>query len=293
MNIVVTGANGFIGKNLVKVLSRHKEHVVHAIVREFPIEKIDSVGYHKIDLAYFETSQLNIESPDVVIHLAQSNRYREFPDGAIDIYNVNIDATFKLLEWCRQKKVRKFIFASSGSVYQKKEDVLTELDAVSTAQFYPATKVIAEQLVGNYHAYFDTVVLRIFTAYGPGQSGMLVSNIIDKIKNGQEITLAQNKGITLSPIYVDDVTTILINLLSSQIKNEIFNCGGNEIVTLKTIIQLIEEHLGKRANVLTEDGSPAFAAANSAKLFNALNLLPAITLRNGIKNMIEYLVTHK
>ena len=102
-NILITGSSGYIGKLLIKnLLSKSNKIKIYALVRENVINNLDNVIYIKCDLSNISFSKILPLNIDVVIHLAQSNNYRLFPEKADDIFNINISSTQKLLEWSRK-----------------------------------------------------------------------------------------------------------------------------------------------------------------------------------------------
>ena len=117
MNILITGSTGFIGKNLLRQLSDEGDAKVYAICRKELIGfKADNVKFIETDLSQKNWLQNVPGEIDVVVYLAQSYRYREFPDGAEDMLRINEQCVFEMLEWSRKNGVQKFIFASTGNV---------------------------------------------------------------------------------------------------------------------------------------------------------------------------------
>lgn len=217
---------------------------------------------------------------DCIIHLAQSTQYRNFPEGAEDMRRVNIDATCELLEWARMTGVKQFIFSSTANVYGKSNEQLTEAHVTQPESFYGATKLAAEHLAKQYQPHFQVDVLRLFTVYGPGQKGMLIPNIADRIKQGQPITLADGVGLTLSPVYVGDVAEIVCKLIGTPKRKEfrLFNVCGNNVNELSEIVSILEEVLRIKANVeFTQEKSQYFAGNNNAlKKFIDLGRMTAL-----------------
>ncbi len=116
MNILILGANGFLGRNLVNLLSEN--HKVYALVRNskncyFRLN-------HNVSVIEHNLSDLTLpklpDDIDVIFYLAQSRRFREFPDGVDDMMAVNIYAPVSLAKWAISNKVKTFAYASSGGV---------------------------------------------------------------------------------------------------------------------------------------------------------------------------------
>ena len=110
---------------------------------------------------------------DVIIHLAQSSKFRDFPSEAEDIFNVNIKSTAQLLDFARKNNVQKFVYASSGGIYgtnsNRAFNESSPITATDQLGFYLGSKLCGEVLVRNYSTLFDVITLRFFFMYGPKQ----------------------------------------------------------------------------------------------------------------------------
>lgn len=265
MRILITGVNGFIGRHMAKFLSA--EHEVLGVTRASTLVN-DSLAIKLISADFSNPDFVNRlpSGIDCIIHLAQSTQYQNFPEGAEDMRRVNIDATCELLEWARMTGVKQFIFSSTANVYGKSNEQLTEAHVTKPESFYGATKLAAEHLAKQYQPHFQVDVLRLFTVYGPGQKGMLIPNIADRIKQGQPITLAKGVGLYLSPVYVGDVVLVinkLLNNFSSKI-SRLFNVCGSEVVGLDEIVKAIEAVVNLKACIkLTDAEVQLFSGSNS------------------------------
>src|SRR5262249_19737540 len=146
-----------------------------------------------------------------VVHLAQSDRYASFPDGADHVVAVNLYALAKLLSWCRNAGVETFVHASTGGLYGRGAAAFTESDPLQVAgplSFYFRTKQCAEYLAQEYAGYFNVAGLRPFFIYGRGQRGhMLVPRLVASIQDGRPIRLAGPHGTRLNPLHVFDMVT--------------------------------------------------------------------------------------
>ena len=160
--VILTGSDGFIG-NKLKIYLTNKGFDVYEISRKN--------GY---DLSLRNwTDKIPKESYYCVIHLAQSQFYKSFPDGANDMMFVNVDATYELLEWGRKHQIKNFVFASTGNVYKLKNTDYREEDKLEPNSFYGATKLCAESIVTQYKIFYPVQILRLFGVYGPGQKSIL------------------------------------------------------------------------------------------------------------------------
>ncbi|NJL55587.1 NAD-dependent epimerase/dehydratase family protein [bacterium] len=125
VRVLVTGATGFIGSHLVEAI--RDRHEVFALVRRRPAQPLAGIHWIEQDLAHpLDYSRLP-KQLDSIVHLAQSRHYRDFPDRATDIFNVNLYSTFNLLEYARAVNAQSFIFTSTGGLYGEHSSEVTEI----------------------------------------------------------------------------------------------------------------------------------------------------------------------
>jgi nucleoside-diphosphate-sugar epimerase len=241
MNILVTGANGLLGRYLVELLS--KKHKVFAIVKN--IEKLNFEINENITVLEMDLSIINLEvlpkHIEAIYYLAQSNRFREFPDGVDDMLSINVLAPNILAKWAVKTGVKKFIYASSGGVYTNPNKPVKEffdINANEKLGFYLNSKLSAEMLLKNYASLFETfAIIRPFFMYGVGQNEtMLIPRLISSVQNEKEITLNGQNGIKINPIYVTDAANAVAKILELQ-GEFIINIAGKEAVSLKELCQ--------------------------------------------------------
>lgn len=264
LKILITGVNGFIGQHACRLLAA--QHTVFGVTRTASLTHSQAA----IKLVYADLSALDFvgglpSNIDCVVHLAQSQQYREFPNGADDMRCINVDATCQLLEWARKSNVKQFIFASTANVYGKSADLLTELNSTQPESFYGASKLAAEHLVRQYHGFFQVDILRLFTVYGPDQKGMLIPNVIERMRTGHPITLAEGVGSYMTPIYVGDVVTTIRRLIEtpSKIPVRLLNVCGDKVSHLGEIVKALEAAMGLQAHIqFTNEEAQYFTGSN-------------------------------
>ena len=150
MTVVVTGGTGFLGSALLALLARRGDVVaLHRPGADPPA--VDGVRWVAQDLAVGVGSALP-ESADAVVHLAQSRRYREFPEGVGDVFGVNAGVTVELLDYARRSGAKTFTYASSGAVYASGPEPVREGDTPRPGNFYAASKLAGELATEQYRA---------------------------------------------------------------------------------------------------------------------------------------------
>ena len=184
------------------------------------------------------------------------------------MFTVNVGSTMALLRWGARGGIRRFVFASTGNVYKPGKQVFKESDECQPTSMYAATKMSAEHLIRQYANTFETLICRIFTTFGPGQTDMLVQSMAERIRNGEPIRLAGGKGIHLTPIHVDQVCTVMKEFASgsTQAFGEVVNLAGPEQISLAEIVGAIGDHLGIEPLTEATSESPPYLCGDSSKI---------------------------
>jgi UDP-glucuronate 4-epimerase len=311
MNILVTGGAGFIGSHTVERLLQQGDAQV-TILDNFndyydpAIKRMNVRGFqgrvkiHEIDLmdrsavdALFDASQFS-----AVIHLAARAGVRpsiERPELYID---TNIKGTFNLLEACKRTGCRKFVFASSSSVYGVNKKVpFCETDPIlQTISPYAMTKMAGEQMCSNYAHLYDirTVCLRFFTVYGPRQRpDLAISKFTRRIEDGLSLDRYGDGNTARDYTFITDIVDGIIGALNYELGPicDIFNLGGSQTVTLNEMISTIEKAVGQKAiiNVMPEQpGDVPLTSADVSKARDLLHFKPTTHISEGIPRFVEW-----
>lgn len=288
--ILVTGANGFVGKYLIKEL-RKREARITAIIRDIKNKReYDDVSVLHVDLV--KNMGVIAENYEIVYHLAALTDLKKCLEDPLEAYNVNVMGTLNLLTNC--KNVKKFVYVSTLGVYgeQKKFPVAEDAPAIPIEP-YAASKLAAEAVVQGFcrsHKIPFSIV-RLFNVYGPGQSTrFVIPSLLEKALIGKEIEL-ENGESTRDFIYIEDAVEALIKISLLE-NNEIYNVGSGKETSVKDVLKIIEKLISK--NIYPHDISMTDtigvkrSVADISKIKRDTGWNPRTSLEEGIARMIQY-----
>ncbi len=282
--IIVTGCTGLIGNELMRQLDQHGGFEATGLGRKTNAKN----SILKVDLAEDWDFNSLPEKADVIIHLAQSEKFRDFPESSEEVFRVNTLSTLKLLEYARKSGAKKFIYASSGGIYGNSNKGFDEKEPVVANKdlgFYLSTKFCSEILVESYSKLFNTIILRFFFVYGKDQrKSMLIPRLVENIRNGNPITLQGENGITINPIHVSDSAKAIIKAIGLSSNHKI-NVAGAEELSLKEICECIAGKLNKKAVYSIQNEEPKNLIGDTKKMRELL-WKPGITFNEGINDLI-------
>jgi UDP-glucose 4-epimerase len=285
MRVLVTGATGSIGSRLLERLAPANQ--VFAVSRRGGPER-EGVEWIKADLSEPLDRGALPGSIDAIAHLAQSERYRDFPEGALDVFAVNVQSTAALLEYARGAGARSFVLASTGGCYAPGPDPVTEETALITPGPYFRSKRMAELLVENYADQLGGGILRLFFAYGPGGK-LLVSRLASRILAGDEIVIEGDPGMAMNPIYVDDAAAAVEAALGLTEQSTI-NVAGDEVLRIRDLVERLSAAIGREAIVSPGGDSPGDLVADTSRMRSQLGIRPEVDLERGLRAVAEALM---
>lgn len=315
MNILVTGGAGFIGSNLIDRLLIEGHRVVCFDNFDFyysPVRKWNNlkgaIKNRNFSLVSGDISRLeDIDAAfgsvrfDAVIHLAAKAGVRLSVLSPLAYFRINAQGTVNLLELCKKYSVRKFIFASSSSVYGNPERIpFIETDSASNPLCqYAVTKRVSELACYTYYNLYDMDIacIRPFTVYGPRQRPeMAIPIFVDKIYNGEKITVFGDGTTFRDYTYIDDIVLGILQILEIEHGFEIYNLGSSETVTVLGLIQEIENLLCKKAKkvFLPFNFSEAVNTwADITKAKEKFGYSPKYNIKEGLKLYIDWYLEEK
>ena len=287
-NILVTGATGLIGSNLLEPLAEIFN--VHAISRSEINDEIANIKWHHIDLKDDFDVKLLPSDIEAIIYLAQSEDFRDFPTKALDIFEINTVKLLKLLDYGREVGVKKFIYASTGGVYGNRQNSFSEQEellATGENGFYVTSKLCSEVLADNYKQFMDIVILRLFFVYGKMQkSSMLIPRLITNVRENNLISLQGSNGIFMNPIHVSDSVSSVLAALKLKGSHKI-NVAGPEVLSLKAICELIGNKVGIQP-IFEHDmqSLPRHLVADTTNMTRLL-VIPRRSMSEGLDEMVK------
>jgi nucleoside-diphosphate-sugar epimerase len=307
-NYLVTGAAGFIGARTSEMLIQDGHTVVGVDsmndaydprVKEYrlrKLQKMEGFAFHQLDVSDKSiVDYLKSQRFDAVINLAARAGVRYSVDNPWVFVQTNMIGTLNMLELCKQTGAKKFIVASTSSIYGANPPYPTPESASSSEplQPYAASKKGAEAMCHAYHHLYgiDVSILRYFTVYGPaGRPDLAHLRFVQWISERKPVRVngegEHSRGFT----YIDDIARGTI-LALKPVGYEVFNLGGHEVITINNLIGLMEEIIGKKAVVQYGPPNPADMFTNQADVTKAGELLgwePQFSMRAGVERLVEW-----
>jgi len=308
MNALVTGVAGFIGSNLAERLLTTGYSVLGVDcftdyyprkIKERNLETLRQHSRFRFVDAEITTADWNGLLVDVshVFHLAAQAGVRRSWGTDFSIYTArNINATQVLLEACVNKPLKRFVYASSSSVYGDEVSIpMSENARVKPVSPYGVTKLAAEHLACLYwnNHKVPTVSLRYFTVYGPRQRpDMAFHRFLRAIQQRQPITLYGNGEQTRDFTFIDDIVSATITAASQGHPGNVYNIGGGSRVSVNQVIELMAAQTGNIPVINTEapqKGDMRDTYADTTLAQSELNFVSSVELEDGIRAEYEWL----
>jgi len=313
---IVTGVAGFIAARITEMLLADGHSVLG-------LDNLDSASYsvqlkhwrlarlfakpgftfRQLDVANWSELQLGMPtdaSPRAVIHLAARAGVRQSVNDPWAYMTANVTGTLNMLEYCRDRRINKFVFASSSSLYGSNNTVPFHEEAVTDRPLspYAASKKAAEAVCYSYHHLhgLDISILRYFTVYGPAsRPDMSPFRFTQWISEDRPVILygdgLQQRDFT----YVDDIACGTIAALK-PLGYATINLGSDSPISMREMIGLVEKNMGQRAHITLKAAHPADVRATWADISRAKELLewqPQVNYEEGFKRLVRWYVDNR
>ncbi len=321
MRVLITGGAGFIGSHLAEKLAARGDQIV--VVDDFNAfyspdvkrenwkqvqaaarkHQAPAPSLHKLDICNAKQLEAKLDggSFDQIVHLAARAGVRQSIHQPELYVRVNVMGTLNLLEWAHKHGVKKFIFASSSSVYGLNEKIpFSENDLIGkTISPYASTKLAAEQLCSNYsHLHgIECICLRFFTVYGPRQRpDLAIHKFARQIMRGEPVHQYGDGTTRRDYTYIDDTIDGVLAAMKYSKPFDIFNLGESETVELRYLIAQLEQILGRKAQVEIlpqQAGDVPVTYADIAKARALLGYSPQTKIQDGLRKFADWFLARK
>lgn len=290
MNILITGASGFIGQNLVKNLLSSNHNIITLDLKP----KVYNTKHYCLDITDLEQLLSIEENIDIIYHLAaQSYGKGSLIDPEKDL-NWNAKGTLNICRFAKLKQVKKIIYSSSMAIYGNNK-VSIETDTPSPLSNYGISKLTGEYYIKNLNIPYT--IFRLYNTYGSGQDlsndskGVVLAFTKQIVKEETPIKVTGPLDRFRDIIHIDDVIEGLKLGLQQNTNNEIYNLSTNIKTTIKQLIESIIKASGKSNiefyNVGSLEGDQ-FGNTGCNKKLIQLGWKPTVLLGDGIQGFYKY-----
>ena len=311
MKILITGVAGFIGSNLAESLLASGFDIIgldnfdnyyERTIKESNLKNLLGVS----NFIFFERDISRpidlhgIHSVDAIIHLAAKAGVRPSLVSSSLYIETNVLGTDNVVKLARDLRVKKFIFASSSSVYGQNVEIPFSESASTDSCIspYAFTKKAGEVMLYTYHLLYqiDVICLRFFTVYGPRQRpDLAINKFVTSIWEGNPITLFGDGSTSRDYTFIGDIVKGIMGALNYLNKTssvyEIINLGNSNPISLFDMLGTIERIMGKTAVVTYLPMQPGDVTLTCADISRARNLLgyqPEVSFEDGIRRYCEW-----
>ncbi|MCQ3936210.1 MAG: epimerase [Chloroflexi bacterium] len=301
MNFLITGAAGFLGSSLANHLARegHQVRGLDDLSTGDPKVLSPDVHFTRGDVSDRPKLWTLLQDVDVVYHLAARVSVPESILYPRDYNAVNVGGTVALMEAMRDVGVKRVVLASSGAVYgDMTDESLKELDTPNPRSPYAVSKLSAEYYVRTIGALWniETVSLRIFNAYGPGQHlppshPPVVPHYLRQALRGGTLVAHGDGSQTRDYIYVDDVVSAMVAASTApNVNGLVINVGSGAETSIKDLIHVVLDVTVSKANVVFNTQTSGGVSRMKADLTLArekLRFTPSIRLEEGLRLTLQ------
>ena len=302
MNVLVVGASGFIGKNLLQSIPRdwnvlgtyNTSNTFEQFLEENNLSNITPI---KCDLRNFNEAK-NVITPlkdiDVCIYLAANTNVRAMVENPIVDVKTNIGTMLNFLQCFKGKKL---IYFSSGAVYMGLDGKVSPSMKINPTIPYSISKYTCEQYIKFYHSnrktFNDYLILRFFGAYGPYEPNRKISTrLIETIRDKKSVFTVYGNGKNyIDFMYIDDAIEGIKAVVKSDKTNLIVDfCSGNPL-TINELVKKVGEIFGTEIKIKHMGVSPEYISfyVSPSKMYQLFGFKPATSLNKGLQKLAKHL----
>jgi len=301
VRFLVTGGAGFLGAALANRLARdgHQVRVIDDLSAGDSARLDERALFTRGDVANRPKLWTLLQDVDCVYHLAARVLVSESILYPREYNEVNVGGTVSVMEAMRDAGVRRVVLTSSGAVYGEQAEQPVREDVTPNPQSpYAVSKLAAEYYVRTIGALWgiETVILRIFNAYGPGQNlpashSPVIPRFLQQALGGGSLVIFGGGGQTRDFVYVDDVVESLVTAATaSDVDRRIINVGSGRETSINELAALVAKVVERRAEMLhspAESGGVSHLCADIALAHRLLTYEPRVDLAQGLRLTLE------
>ena len=256
MKILITGASGFVGKNLIENIISNENKIIATTLDKKKIltflnsKNLKNIKVKQLDVLDFKKCASIIKDIDLVVHLAAITDVPLSLEKPKEVIDINYIGTLNILESMRKNRVNKIIFPSTQDVYgnntNSKEDDISKIAPLNT---YSLSKLLCEHTIKMYSNIYgiDYIIFRSSHIYGNYQKKGLVPLLSDRVMKSDKVEIGNN--VSRDFLNVNDFVDAIIKSIHYK-KNEVFNLGTGHDITLKELIGMIAKILDKKVKIV-------------------------------------------
>ncbi len=301
--VLVTGGAGFIGSHLVERLSTHDEVAVFDDLSTGSLRNLEGakeeVRVHRASILQPKQLAKALEGRDLVYHLAAKTSVPESVEKPDEYWRTNVEGTLNVLKTSADAGVKRVVFISSAAVYGPSEVV----PKVETMRPEPASPYATTKMVGEFACQeisqlkpMETVVLRLFNAYGPRQDpnapyAGVIAKFTSAVARGKSVEIHGDGDQTRDFLYAADAAEAMELAGERPVAGQTLNLGSGAAVTVNEVAQLLSEISVVPLKAVRKEMRPGdvrHSRADIARAMEALGFTPKTSLREGIERTLRY-----
>lgn len=304
--ILITGGCGFIGTNLVKYLSDrgYKVRILDNLSTSSRIwatdrrqSKLPPVALITGDIRDREVVEKAVAGVDAVVHLAAYTSVVDSLGNPDEVFDINVNGTFNLLEACHHHGVENFIFASSNATVGEQAPPIDETKVPQPLSPYGASKLAGEALCSTYHHSFGlrSVSLRFANCYGPysEHTPIVATAFMKWAREGKPLIIYGDGNQTRDFVHVDDVCyAVYLSLTVPDSNSRVFQIGSGVETSINQLAEMITAVTGNSLQTIHEPERKGEVKRNCSDISEARALLgfePKVKLEEGLRHLWEWL----
>ena len=295
--VLVTGGAGFVGGHLADALVDANDVRVLDDFSNGRRENVpDDAAVVEGDVRDADTVAAAVGDADVVFHQAGLVSVPASVDDPLASQSANVAGTLNVLEAAREADAR-VVVASSVAVYgDPAETPISEGDPKRPLSPYGVDKLAIDHYTRRYHDLYglETVALRYFNVYGPGQRGGdysgVVSTFLEQAESGQPLTVHGDGTQTRDFVHVSDVVRANLAAATTDAVGAAYNVGTGDSIRIRELAELVRSVTGADVDVVhteARDGDIARSEADASRAARALDWTPAVDLADGLRELVE------